>query len=301
MPEIEGLGTRIMIPADEPQAFEMLPESEVFVGWQFPPSWLARAKKLKWIQSTSSLERFPFPELRASPVLVTAIRGIFSDLISDHVMGLMLSFSRGLHQYLRRQLERQWDPGAAQPGALGGSLLGILGFGGIGTEVAHRAHAFGMRIRALDPAPKARPDYIESIHPPTDLRHFLSGLDYLVICAPLTPETERMLDAEALRMLDPSAILINVGRARLLDMDALKDALRSRRLAGAALDVFEKDPLPAEDPLWTMENVVLTPHVGARSPLSAQRRDRAVIENVRRYRAGEPLLDVVDKNLEYVV
>jgi phosphoglycerate dehydrogenase-like enzyme len=133
------------------------------------------------------------------------------------------------------------------------------------------------------------------------LREFLTDLDYLVIAAPLTPETERMLDAEALRVLKPSAYLINVGRAKILDLAALKAALAEGRLAGVALDVFETDPLPEEDSLWTMDNVLITPHIAAASPLSRIRRDRAVIENVRRYRAGEPLLDVVDKVRGYVV
>jgi phosphoglycerate dehydrogenase-like enzyme len=181
MQAIEQLGVKVIIPKTDGEAMALLPEVEAFTGVAIPPEWLERAGKLKWIQAISGLDTFFYPELRASPVVVTQVRAIYSDLIADHVFAFMLSFSRGLHRFLRAQWERRWARDAAKPALLAGQRLGILGFGGIGLEVAHRAHAFGMQIRALDPAPKGRPEYVSRIHPPSELREFLTDLDYLVI------------------------------------------------------------------------------------------------------------------------
>jgi phosphoglycerate dehydrogenase-like enzyme len=235
---ITELGACTVVPKDERHAETLLPEIEVFVG-AIPPAWLARASKLRWVQATSGgLDGFFYPELRESPVVITNVRGLYGDLIADHVMAFMLSFSRGMHRYLRRQWERRWDPAAARPGLLAGAIAGIIGLGSIRMEVAQRARAFGMRVRALDPAPKARPDYLQVLHPPGELKEFLEGLDYLVIAAPLTSETQGMIDATALKSLKPSAILINVGRSRIVDVAALKSALREQRSRGGGARCF---------------------------------------------------------------
>ncbi len=286
-------------PAEVVNAAE-IEDADAFLGKITPPL-LARARKLRWVQAfTVSLEHYVFPELVAHPCVLTNMRGLFSDVVADHAIGFVLCFARNLHTYIRR---RTWAPVggeedrpsmAAGPGTVAGfdrahvhladATLGVVGMGGIGSEVARRAAAFGMRVLGYDPK-----------SPGVALEVLLAESDYVVIAAPHTPSTAGLFDRATIRRMKPTAVLINVGRGAIVRLDDLVAALEAGELAGAALDVFETEPLPPGHPLWRMENVILTPHVAAASVRIAERHLAALLANVRRFVRGEPLANVVDK------
>jgi phosphoglycerate dehydrogenase-like enzyme len=300
--------------ASEAEALAAMPEADAFFGKITPPL-LAAARRLRWVQSpTVSLEHYVFPELVAHPAVLTNMRGIFSDVITEQVFGYILCFSRNLHHYIRRQATRRWEPLGGEGGRvdnatgpafvspidrahrqLAGATLGVVGLGGIGMEVARRGRAFGMRVLAVDPRPLKHIEGIEACWPPQELHRLLEQSDYVVIAAPHTPKTERSFGAKQLEQMKPGSYLVNVGRGAIVELAPLVAALQSGRLAGAALDVFEAEPLPADHPLWEMENVILTPHVAGYGPQIAARHLDVVVTNIRRFVRDEPLVNVVDK------
>ena len=285
----------------EAAALDLICDADAYYG-RMTPALLAAGKKLRWIQATSAgLDGYYFPELRDSDVTVTNLRGIYSDVIAEHVFALLLSMARGIPAYFRSQLEGRWENKDVPVIHVAGTTLGVLGLGGIGLAVAERGHAFGMRVLALDPAPKGRPDYVERIYGVDELHEMLAEVDFFVICAPHTGETDRMIDAAALEAMKPSAIFINIGRGKVVDLAALTRALGNGEIAGACLDVFEEEPLQEGHPLWAMENVMITPHVAAISDRIEDRRIGLILENIQRFRDGEPLLNVVDNKRGYVV
>src|SRR4051794_19341184 len=295
--------------SDEAEARAQVADADAFFGKITAPL-LAAARRLRWVQApTASLEHYVFPELVAHPCVLTNMRGLFSDVIADQVMGYVLCFARNLHTYVRNQLERTWAPVggeggrvsfAAGPGEvnpidrahrhLADQTLGVVGLGAIGAEVARRAAAFGMRVVAVDPRRTDRPPEVDWLRPPADLPALLAESDYVVIAAPHTPTTARMFGPDQFRQMRRSGHLINVGRGAIVDLAALTEALRDGVIAGAALDVYEVEPLPADHPLWSFPNVILTPHVAGRSPRIPRRHLAVLVENVRRFAAGEPLL-----------
>ena len=301
MGRIREIGVETHEAESEAAALDLIGEADAFYG-RMTPALLAAGKKLRWVQATSAgLDGYYFPELHESDVTVTNLRGIYSDVIAEHVFALLLSLARGIPEYFRSQLEGRWEKKHVPVIHVAGTTLGVLGLGGIGLAVAERGHAFGMRVLALDPAPKGRPDYVERIYRVDELHAMLGEVDFFVICAPHTGETDRMIDASALRAMKPGAIFINIGRGKVVDLAALTRALMNGELAGAGLDVFEEEPLTAGHPLWGMENVMITPHVAAHSDRIEERRIGLIAENVRRFRDGESLLNVVDNRKGYVV
>lgn len=307
----------VNVTSTEPPIAELQVADALF--GKLTPEMLAAAERLRWVQTpTASLEHYLFAELIEHPLALTNMRGLFSDVIADHVFGYILCFSRNLHHYVRNQLARRWAPCggeqarstfAAGPGVVSDidrahlhvadQTLGIVGLGAIGREVARRAAAFGMRILAVDPRTEEVPAGVEAVWPPAELPRLLEASDFVVIAAPHTPQTERLFDAEMIANIKPTAYLINVGRGAIVDLAALADALAGGRLAGAGLDVFETEPLPADHELWTIENAILTPHIAGCSPRIAERHLAVVVENVGRFVRGEPLLNVVDKRAWY--
>jgi phosphoglycerate dehydrogenase-like enzyme len=295
-----------------------MPGADAFLG-KITPAMLAKADRLRWVQSfTASLEHYLFPALEAHPCVMSNTRGLFGDVIADQVMGYVLCFARNLHTYIRRQVEHRYEPvggegarvsNAAGPGTvnamdratiyLPSSTMGIVGIGGIGREVARRALAFGMTVRGVDKYPEkmSPPDGVERVDPLERLPELLAWSDFLVIAAPHTPETQGLFDARMLSHAKPGSYLINIGRGAIVVLNDLAAALRDGKLAGAALDVFEVEPLPADSPLWDFPNVIVTPHTAGYSPVIAQRHLATLVENVRRFVHGEPLLNVVDKTL----
>jgi phosphoglycerate dehydrogenase-like enzyme len=301
--------------ADADEALAHMPDADAFFG-KITPSLLAAAERLRWVQSpTASLEHYIFPELVAHPCVLTNMRGLFSDVISDQVLGYILCFARNLHQYIIQQMCAHWAPVGGEdarvaftsgPGVvnaidrahmhLGDASLGIVGLGSIGAEVARRALAFGMRVRAVDPVRKDAPPGVEALWPVERLPDLLAVSDFVVIAAPHTPQTAKMFRRAQFQQMKRSAYLINIGRGAIVDLEDLTAALRAGEIAGAALDVFEIEPLPAEHPLWSMAGkVIITPHVAGYSPRIAERHLGVLLENIRRFVRGDSLVNVVEK------
>jgi phosphoglycerate dehydrogenase-like enzyme len=301
--------------AGEGEALAHMPDCDAFFGKITPPL-LAAAPRLRWVQSpTASLEHYLFPELIAHPCVMTNMRGLFSDVIADQVFGYILCFARNLHRYILQQLCGHWAPVGGEearvafttgPGVvnaidrahlhLSDAALGIVGLGGIGAEVARRALAFGMRVLAVDPLRTEAPAGVETLWPVERLPDLLAVSDFVVIAAPHTPQTAKMFRRPQFQQMKKSAYIINVGRGAIVDLEDLTAALRAEEIAGAALDVFEIEPLPTEHPLWSMAGkVIITPHVAGYSPRIAERHLGVLLENIRRFTRGEPLRNVVEK------
>lgn len=279
------------------------------------PELLRNAEILTWVQSpTASLEHYIFPELVEHPCQLTNMKGLFYDVIADHVFAYILMISRNLHIYLRQQQVYQWQPVGAEEQAstlfnaagmlssidqhhlhLADCTIGVIGVGSIGAEICRRAKAFGMSIMGVDPVVNSIPDCLPQVWKLDRLPELLSESDFVVIAAPHTPETVKLFQREQFEKMKNTAWLINVGRGVIVDLADLTSALESRQIAGAALDVFETEPLPADHPLWSLQNAIITPHVAAASPEVSKRHLAVLLENVKRHTSGEKLLNVVNK------
>ena len=259
------------------------------------------APLLRWVQSGGAgVERFLTPDFIASPIILTNAQGVYAIPIADHVMAFVLCFSRQFNHLVRYQIERKWaDWGEFPLDEIEDKTLGIIGLGAIGSEVAKRAKAFALRVIAIRRRPAMAAEYVDEMRGADELTWLLQESDFVALCPALTPATRHLIGAEELRRMKSTAYLINIGRGALIDERALIGALREREIAGAGLDVFEEEPLPAESPLWDMPNVMITPHVAGDSPRSHERFMGLFCENLRRYAAGEPLLNVVDKEAGY--
>jgi phosphoglycerate dehydrogenase-like enzyme len=312
---VSAAGTMEVVNApNEAAALAAIADADAFFG-KLTPQLLSAAAKLRWVQSpTASLEHYVFPELISHPLTLTNMRGLFSDVIADHVMGYIICFARNFHHYIRQQSEGRWAPvgdeaariefatgaGILSPidrshQHLADATLGIVGLGHIGAEVARRGLAFGMRVLAVDPVRTEPPLGVAAVWPVMRLPELLAQSDYVVIAAPHTPETEKLFRRPQFRQMRPSAYLINIGRGAIVDLADLTAALTNREIAGAGLDVFEVEPLPADHPVWRMPNVIITPHVAGTSPRIAERHLHLLLENIHRFCRDEPLLNVVDK------
>jgi phosphoglycerate dehydrogenase-like enzyme len=296
----------ILSPASREEADTALADADAVLGFLVRPSNLARAPRLRWIHSTAaSVTGVLFPELVASDVVVTNARGLHADAMAEHTLGVMLAFARRLHVARDAQARATWAQeriGSETPAiaSLAGSTLGLVGLGAIGSAIAQRARALGMRVLAVRRRPTRDPAPADEQWPVGRLNDMLPIVDWLVIAAPHTPETQRMIGQAELMRLRPTARLVNLGRGAIVDQAALIDALREGRLAGAALDVFEEEPLPVDSPLWSTPGVVVSAHMsgdvtGWRDVLARQ-----FVANAERWLQGEPLENVVDTALGYV-
>ena len=243
----------------------------------------------------AGLERYFFPALIEHPAAVTNMRGIFRDMIPDQVLTYMLCFARDMHRLSGSSWSGAGPAKELKVVHLPGATLGIIGLGGIGYGVAQRAAPHGLRIIAVDPRRTERPPEVAELWGVDRLDDLLAPSDFVAVCAPETPETRGLFDDARFARMKPGAYFINIGRGRVVKLDAVTRALQEQKIAGAALDVFEQEPLPAEHPLWGMENVILTPHIAGISAHDEDRRLDVLAENLRRFVAGEPLLNVVDK------
>jgi phosphoglycerate dehydrogenase-like enzyme len=289
-------GVEIVNAQSEAEALAAIGEAEAMYG-NLTPALLAQAAKLKWLQTPiAGLENYMYADLAESPVVVSNMAKIYNDMIADHAMTYILMFARGFHLYMRRQLAGVWEKGTPVR-HLADCTLGIIGLGGIGTDLAQRGKAHGMRVIATEARPGDKPAFVDELWPATRLNDLMAQSDFVVSCVPQTPATVGLIGAAEIGLMKPSAFLINISRGVVVKLDALVEALQAGRIAGAGLDVYEIEPLPAGHPLWAMENVILTPHVAAINPHVAQRRIDTLTGNLRRYLAGEPLRNVVDKQM----
>ncbi|MDA0301384.1 MAG: D-2-hydroxyacid dehydrogenase [Chloroflexi bacterium] len=268
----------------------------IFSGWAGPLPRLhlpAAAPHLRWVQLTHvGFERVD--PARIGDVSFVNIGEMSAGPIAEWVIGCMLMFAKGWPGAFHAQREHAWR--RYMPREVDGATVGIVGLGSIGGEVARRARALGCRVMGMRRSFATNPSHplVDTALPPDMLHHLLAESDYVVLTAPLTAQTRGMIDAAALRAMRPEAVLLNVGRGPLIDEPALIEALRSGGIAGAALDVFGQEPLPADSPLWDLENIVMTPHISAGTDRYYERATEIFCANLRRYLAGEPLAHLVD-------
>jgi phosphoglycerate dehydrogenase-like enzyme len=288
----------VLVPESMAEAEQVIGNADAAFG-TIPPELLARAGKLRWLQAPAAAPPagYYYPELIAHPVVVTNQREIYNDHIAAHIMAFVLAFARGFHRYIPLQLQHRWQPDPLDSGVvhLPESTVLMLGVGGIGAEAARLCAAFGMRVIGVDARRESAPEGVAELHRPERLDDLLPLADFVVMTVPHTPETEGMMGAARFARMKRSAFLINIGRGMTVRLDDLVEALRRGQIAGAGLDVFEVEPLPAEHPLWSAPNVLLTPHTAGYGPYLDDRRLEILLDNARRFAAGEPLRNVVDK------
>src|SRR5438552_604359 len=263
---------------------------------------LSKAKQLQWIQwLAAGVERcVQQPLVRERHMLLTNLQRTMGPSMAEHVLGMMLVLSRHLDYFLKEQQQARWvGDDAPHLADLEGKTVLVVGLGGIGTEVARRAHAFGMRVIATRASGRTGPDYVSYVGLPDELPKLAKDADFIVNCTPLTPQTTGVFNKEFFATLKPGAYFISVGRGRSTVTADLIAALASGGLAGAGLDVVDPEPLPPDSPLWHLPNVIITPHVSADTPFAEEQRNAVVVENLRRYAAGEPMLSVVDVERGY--
>jgi D-2-hydroxyacid dehydrogenase (NADP+) len=283
---------------------EIVSEAEILVCFSIDRETFLSAKKLKWIHGAYvGVDKFLFPELLKTTVLLTSSRGMHGDTVSDHAMAMILAFAKGLVPGWSCKLQRKWCQVEVmrQRFEPQEKLLGIVGFGTIGQTLARKAKAFGMKVMATKNRVKKgeKIKYVDRLLPKERFRDFLCQADFVVLTVPLTKETHHMIGEDELACMKESAILINVARGGVVNEKALIDALLKKKIAGAGLDVFEEEPLSRDSKLWELENVIITPHV------AGSRRDyfRRVGEifriNLNRYLNKKPLLNLFDRKLGY--
>ena len=265
---------------------------------------LEAGRGIRWMQALSAgvEECVSIPALHERDILLTNMQRVAGPVIAEHVVAMMLAFARGLDFYIPERAAGRWTPRlppTSRMFTLQGKTVLVVGLGGIGTEVARRAHALGMQVDAVRASGREGPDYVREVGLPVDLLRLAARADLVVNTTPLTPETRDLYDAKFFAAAKPGAYFINVGRGGSVVQAALTEALRSGRLAGAGLDVTEPEPLPADDALWSLPSVIITPHVSARSDLGDAARMDILRENVRRYVSGDRMLSVVDVRRGY--
>ena len=244
---------------------------------------------VRWIHTLAAgVEFLPFDLLQRSAVVVTNSRGLYADALGEFAIAAMLWFAKDLRRMTRNQSEHLWEPYTVE--RLEGRTAGIIGYGGVGEAAGRRAAALGMRVLPV----RRRQEFGE---PTVD--DVIAQSDYLVMSTPLTPNTYRMISRERIAAMKPHAVFINLGRGATVDEPALIDALRAKRIRGAALDVFEVEPLPADHPLWQLDNVLISPHTADHTDDSHVRAMQFFLENLKRFRAGESLQNIVDKFERY--
>jgi phosphoglycerate dehydrogenase-like enzyme len=289
-----------VIVADSPQQAQQEIQSADAAFGTIPAELLKQAGNLRWLQAPAAAPPagYYYPELIAHPVQVTNFRGIYNEHIAAHIMSYVLAFARGLHQYIPLQLRHEWRPAPLDEGVvyLPDSTALIVGVGGIGAETARLCAAFGIRVIGLDARREDVPEGVAELHPPTDLDQVLPQADFVVLTVPHTPQTEGFFNAERFSRMKRSAFFINIGRGKTTRLDDLNQALRSGQIAGAGLDVYEIEPLPADHPLWDAPNVLLTPHTAGYGPHLDERRYEIIRDNARLFLAGQSLRNVVDKH-----
>jgi phosphoglycerate dehydrogenase-like enzyme len=277
--------------------------ADVYVGWLNRDLYLA-GKNLKWIQSPSSGVNYytAIPELVASDVLLTSASGTHGACLAESVFGMIFAFTRHIKDFPAKQKAHEWSLPQYRPTMceLTGSTMGIIGFGRVGRAVAKRAVAFDMKVVAVDMFPGSKPDDVEAVWGLDKLNDLLAKSDYVVVTVPFTPETDNMLDTAQIALMKPTAMLIGISRGHIINEKALIAALKNKTIAYAALDVFDKEPLPADSELWDLDNLYISPHAAGGTQLEGQYIIEILDENIGRFLRGElPLRNQVDKNLGF--
>jgi phosphoglycerate dehydrogenase-like enzyme len=296
--------TNVVI-GNTPAAFRSAaPGARVILNWSvslevFEQVW-RMAANVRWVHSRSAgLDGVLFPALAESPVPLTNGRGVFSEILGEFAIGAVLFFAKDFRRMVASQMAGAWDQFDIVE--IRGQTIGIVGYGDIGRAVAGRAHALGMKVLALRRRPElSRGDpFVDRILPPERKRELLADSDYVVVVAPLTPETHGLIGSAEFEAMKSTAVLINIGRGPVVDEAALVSALERKRIRGAALDVFDTEPLPASHPFYKLDNVLLSPHCADHTPDWKERAMQLFLDNFERFRRGEPLANVVNKKIGY--
>jgi phosphoglycerate dehydrogenase-like enzyme len=290
---------RVVVAEDAAGAAREIVDAEAAFGW-LDRELLSKATKLRWLQAPQAAPAagYYYPELISHPVRVTNFREIFNDHIGAHILAFVLAFARGLHVFIPQQLRREWKKSPLETGDvvhLPEATALVVGVGGIGAEAARLLAAFGVRVLATDARRTAAPVGVAELHPPGALDELLPRADFVILTVPHTPATEGFFDHARFQRMKRTAFFINIGRGMTTRLDDLVAALRAGEIAGAALDVYEREPLPGEHPLWTMPNVLLTPHMAGHGPYLDERRFDIIADNCRAFAAGQALRNEVDK------
>ena len=292
-------GLEVVVAEDETAARAPLSRAECAFG-TLSPALLPHATRLRWLQAPQAAPPagYYYPALVQHPVVITNFREIYNDHIGAHIMAFVLAFARDLHRYLPQQARREWKPAPLDTGVvhLPEATALIVGVGGIGSQAARLAAAFGMKVIAVDARRTDRPVGVAELHPSGALDGLLPRADFVILTVPHTPATEGFMNRARFQKMKRTAFFINIGRGKTTRLDDLVAALRAGEIAGAGLDVFEEEPLPADHPLWTMPGVLITPHTAGFGPYLDERRFEILLDNCRRFIAGQPLRNVVDKS-----
>jgi phosphoglycerate dehydrogenase-like enzyme len=281
-------------------------DAEVAFTFALSPGQLRSAKKLRWIHSPSAaIHQFLFPEFVASDVILTNARDVHGPVVAEHVIALIFALAKKIPQAVRFQQKHVWGQEIAwragqRPRELAGATIGLVGLGSIGRTVAKHAAALGMQVIAAREHPESpKPDSVNEVLPSSRLDELLARSDYVVLAVPVTKATQSMISRPQFAKMKPDACLINVGRGALLDEAALIETLQNHQIGAAALDVFDKEPLPPDSPLWDLENLLITPHTAGMTEKLWERHYVLFSENLRRYLSGQPMLALVDKHGGY--
>ena len=294
-------GAGEIVVSEPGDAIRHVADADVVLG-HVSKEMFAAAKRLRWVHAISSgVDSFLYDEFKASDVVLTSEKGLVGEHLADHAFGLLLMLTRQLATALKYGPDgwnHRWEMRQHEI-ELTGLTMGIVGFGGTGRAVARRAAAFGMDVQALDRDPVATSPEVDRVLGLDDFDGLLESSDVVAVCCPLTPESKGKFNAAAFARMRPSAYLVNVTRGEVMVEDDLVVALESGSIAGAALDVAPREPLPADSRLWSLPNVVMTPHTAGASQFRAPRNIDRFVDNIRRFLAGEPLTGVIDKELGY--
>ena len=285
----------IHVCATEDEATAHIAEADVVYGWGLPPALFGKARRLRWVQVMGAGVDWALAADLRRRVLVTRAPGVFGPWMSEYVLGWCSWITQRMETYRAAQRERRWLDGVL-PARLRGRTLTLVGIGDIGGEIARVARAVGMHVIGVSRSGRRVP-HVNRVHRGAHLHRALSAADFVVVVTPLTDQTRGLIDAAALAVMRPSAWLLNIGRGPVVDESALVEALVSRRIAGAVLDVFATEPLPADHPLWGLDNAVVTPHIAG--PSTAEEIAPVFNDNLARWLAGRPLLHVVDRRRGY--
>jgi phosphoglycerate dehydrogenase-like enzyme len=291
---------RVIVAEDVDSAAREIVDAEAAFGW-LGNDLLSKAKKLRWLQAPQAAPAagYYYPELVAHPLVVTNFREIFNDHISAHILAFVLAFARGLHVFIPQQLRHEWKKSSDEDGDvvhLPETTALIVGVGGIGAATAGLLAAFGVTVLATDARRTTAPDGVAELHRPEALDELLPRADFVILTVPHTPATEGFFNRARFQRMKQTAFFINIGRGMTTKLDDLVAALKAGEIAGAGLDVYEQEPLPSEHSLWTLSNVLLTPHMAGHGPYLNDRRFQIMTDNCRAFSAGQALRNVVDKS-----
>jgi len=292
---------RLLVTTERREIEQALDRIEIAVK-QFPQALMTQAPKLRWFQQWGAGADWLLhhPAVAASELMVTTGSGVHAIPISEHILAYLFAFARALPQAIRGQTQRAWQqPEWSRIFELAGKTMVLIGVGAIGERTALMAHGLGMRVLGVRQNADVSTPGVEAMFAPEALLDVLPQADFVVITAPLTEATRNLIGAAELQAMKATAYIVNIGRGGVIDEPALVRALQEGRLAGAGLDVFASEPLPPDSPLWAMENVIITGHYAGATPIYDERAMAIFLDNLRRYRAGEPLRNVVDKTLGY--